>query len=78
MTSSPERSGKYRNNPPWGFKYGKDQVIVGLEIGMKSMWEGGKRVIQIPWTVGYGRGGTKKVPPMTDMSFEVELVGVGS
>eukprot|EP00729_Bicosta_minor_P004839 gene4839-7858_t len=69
---------KLGNNPPWGFKYGKDQVIVGLEIGMKSMWEGGKRVIQIPWTVGYGRGGTKKVPPMTDMSFEVELVGVGS
>lgn len=71
-------SGKHRNNPPWAFKYGKDQVIVGLEIGMKTMWEGGRRIIQIPWTVGYGRVGTRKVPGETDMSFEVELVGIGS
>ena len=31
-----------RKNPPFAYKFGLNKVIKGLEIGLKSMREGGK------------------------------------
>eukprot|EP00039_Didymoeca_costata_P023664 m.7839 g.7839 ORF g.7839 m.7839 type:complete len:269 (+) comp3789_c0_seq1:229-1035(+) len=71
-------AGKARNEPPFGFKYGKGKVIKGLEIGMKSMMEGGKRIIHIPPKLGYGKHGTRRVPPDSHLTFDLEFIRVGS
>lgn len=51
-------------------------IIPGLDRGLESMREGGVRSIFIPSRLGYGATGTKRVPPNTDLVFEVELVRV--
>ena len=65
---------KQRKQPPFAFRYGTKKVIRGLEIGIKSMREGGERTIFIPSALGYGEGGSKKVPPNTDLTFVVKLI----
>lgn len=73
-------SNQMRNNPPFAFKFGCNppKVIRGLEVGVKSMREGGQRLIHIPSYMAYGPDGAKKIPKNADLTFDVELVAIGS
>lgn len=73
-------SNQMRNNPPFAFKFGCNppKVIRGLEVGVKSMREGGQRIITIPSYMAYGPDGTKKIPKNAELTFDVELVAIGS
>jgi hypothetical protein len=54
-------------------------VIVGWTQGLPGMKVGGVRRLYIPSQFAYGsRGSGAKIPPNTDLVFEVEMVSCGS
>lgn len=62
---------------PLQFRQGTGEVIRGLERGLEGMKVGGERVITVPAALGYGSKGIKgSIPPDSDLSFEVRLVGM--
>ena len=56
----------------------EDQLIKGLEIGVKRMHEGEKAKFIIPSHLAYGNAGSANgiVPPFTTIIYEVELIKV--
>ena len=62
---------------PFSFKLGAGQVIKGWELGVAGMKVGGKRILTIPASLGYGATGAGGViPPNADLEFDVELLEV--
>jgi FKBP-type peptidyl-prolyl cis-trans isomerase FkpA len=55
---------------------GAANVIAGFEQGIVGMKVGGKRVVQIPASLGYGANGRGPVPPNSGLVFEIELTNV--
>jgi len=77
------RNDRNPQNNPLGFQYGKDtKILKGWLEGMKTMKQGGTRVLIIPPELGYGDAGCKEVPgyptipPNSYLRFEVEMVKV--
>jgi len=58
------------------FQYGASSgVIKGWDQGIAGMNVGGKRMLKIPPSLGYGaKGAGKKIPPNSDLEFEVEIL----
>jgi FKBP-type peptidyl-prolyl cis-trans isomerase len=56
----------------------EDQLIRGLEIGVRRMHEGEKAKFIIPSHLAYGSNGSANgiVPPFTTVIYEVELLKV--
>lgn len=67
-----------RKTQPLKFKVGAGQTLVGLDIGVAGMKQGGRRRIMIPPHLGYGNKGAGGglVPPNATLIFELELVSV--
>jgi len=68
---------------PLFFVQGMRQMLAGFDQGFGGMHIGGKRRLFIPWQLAYGAQGRpnsdpKKtgIPPMADLIFDVELMGV--
>lgn len=61
---------------PFKFRVGIGQVIKGWDEAVGSMRQGEKRLVVVPYWLGYGEQG--KIPvimPRTTLVFEIELVG---
>ncbi|QAU23413.1 FKBP-type peptidyl-prolyl cis-trans isomerase [Dyella sp. M7H15-1] len=67
----------YESGRPLTFAIGAEEVISGMDSGVKGMRVGGKREIIIPSGMGYGHHGAgSKIPPDHALVFDIELVGV--
>lgn len=62
---------------PFTFQLDRSQVIDGWEYGILMMREGEKRLLIVPYELGYGtRGRSPDIPRMATLVFEVELLKV--
>ncbi|QLY24086.1 FKBP-type peptidyl-prolyl cis-trans isomerase [Bdellovibrio sp. KM01] len=59
---------------PFEFVVGSKKVIQGMSQGVLGMKVGGKRTLQIPASLAYGERTMGKIPPHSDLIFEVELL----
>ena len=67
----------YDSGRPLTFVVGAEEVISGMESGVRGMQAGGKREIIIPSSMGYGhRGAGSDIPPDTALVFDIELLEV--
>lgn len=65
----------YDNGRPLSFSLGANEVIEGMESGVRGMKVGGKRTVIVPSRMGYGRrGAAPDVPGNSALVFDIELV----
>jgi FKBP-type peptidyl-prolyl cis-trans isomerase len=68
----------YKRDKPLEFTLGSKSVIEGWEKGLKGICEGEVRELTIPSRMAYGeRGAGDVIPPMSTLTFKVELVAFG-
>lgn len=56
--------------------FGLNQVIVGWQQGIPGMKEGGRRLLVIPPSLGYGEAGGGPIGPNETLIFVVDLIKV--
>ncbi len=61
---------------PLPFKLGSGSVIAGFDQGVTGMKVGGKRTVFIPYSLGYGPGGSGSIPGGSGLVFDLELVTI--
>jgi len=59
-------------------KFGVTQVIAGWTEGLQLMKVGGKMEFTVPFDLAYGPAGSRSIPPMSVLVFEVELLAIES
>lgn len=67
-----------RTYEPFTFSLGQRQVILGWDVGIKLLNEGGKASLILPSYMAYGPRGNSSIPPNTVLLFEVELVNINN
>ncbi|CAE7657104.1 FPR1 [Symbiodinium pilosum] len=66
-----------KGQPPMTMLLGKNAIIPGMELGLKSLSLGSVAEIHIPAELGYGDKGVPHiVPPSSDLLFEVHVLEV--
>jgi FKBP-type peptidyl-prolyl cis-trans isomerase len=66
-----------KSNQPYEFTLGRGEVIKGWDEGIAMMKQGGKAMLIVPSSMGYGeQGNGQMITPYSTMVFEVELVEV--
>lgn len=73
----PKIDSSYDSGRPLSFLLGSNEVVEGMDSGVRGMKVGGKRTIVIPSRMGYGRRGSPPdVPPNSGLVFDIELLEV--
>ena len=71
-----EFDNSYKKGGPVDFRIGVGAVIKGWDEGLMGMKVGGKRKLFIPSKLGYGAAPRPKIPPNSNLIFEIELLDV--
>lgn len=66
----------FRHTEPYNVTLGQGGSIPGFEDGLKHFGKGGRGVIYIPSTLGYGSRGSGKIGPNSNLIFDVEIIDV--
>lgn len=66
----------YDRGQPFTFELGARQVISGWESGFSGMKVGGRRLLVIPPSLGYGPTAIGSIPANSTLIFDVELLQV--
>jgi len=61
---------------PFKFELGAGRVIKGWDEGVAGMKVGGRRKLVIPYQLAYGEAGRSGIPPKSELTFDVELLGI--
>lgn len=64
----------YKRKKPFEFAIGKRNVILGWDIGVKTMKIGETAIIKCAPDYAYGKNGIGPIPPNSTLFFEVELL----
>ena len=72
-----------KGGKPLSFRYGRKQIIPGIESVLESMQPGGERTCTIPAEYAYGKKGVCVgdqclVPPDTPVRYAIKLKSVGA
>ncbi|HUJ45042.1 MAG TPA: FKBP-type peptidyl-prolyl cis-trans isomerase [Opitutaceae bacterium] len=63
---------------PFVVRIGRDELIPAWEEALKQMKRGEKRLIIVPYELGYGtRGDPPRIPRRATLIFEIELLSFG-
>jgi peptidylprolyl isomerase len=66
----------WKRHEPFNFVLGKGAVIAGWDQGIAGMKVGGRRLLIIPASLGYGaKGAGSAIPPNAALVFVVDLLG---
>ena len=53
-----------------------DGMIEGFKEGVRLLKEGDKATLFLPYKIAYGENGVQRIPPMSDLIFEIEISSV--
>jgi FKBP-type peptidyl-prolyl cis-trans isomerase len=66
----------YKRGQPFKFRVGVPGVIPGWNQAVADMHKGEKRLVVVPYWLGYGvQGRIPVIPPRATLVFEIELLG---
>lgn len=70
-----EFDSSHKRGAPFEFTLMKGEVIKGWDVTLLDMQKGEKRLVVIPYKLGYGQSGSPpNIPPRATLVFEIELV----
>lgn len=76
LADGSEFDSSWSRGKPFQCVIGTGRVIKGWDQGILGMRVGGKRKLQVPAHLGYGERSVGKIPPNSDLVFEIELLEV--
>ena len=68
----------YSRNQPFKVTLGAHQVIQGWEQGLLGLCAGEKIRLFVPSNLGYGTKSVSKIPPNSDLVFEIEVIAIAA
>lgn len=71
-----EFDSSHSRGKPFQCVIGTGRVIKGWDQGLMGMQVGGKRKLLVPAHLGYGERTMGKIPPHSNLVFEIELLEV--
>lgn len=66
----------YDHGRPFQFVIGAGRVIKGWDQGLLGMKAGGRRQLFVPSELGYGERSKPRIPPHSNLIFDVEMLEV--
>lgn len=63
-----------KRNQPFNFPVGKERVIKGWDIGIRTMKRGEKAILRCRSDYAYGDNAQGDIPPGSTLNFEIELL----
>lgn len=64
---------KPKDGTAYPFRVGEGSVIKGWDEGFLGMYPGGRRRLSVPYKLAYGDNGNERIPPKSDLYFDVEV-----
>ena len=76
LADGSEFDSSFSRGKPFQCVIGTGRVIKGWDQGLMGMQVGGKRKLIVPSHLAYGERQIGKIPPNSDLTFEIELLDV--